>query len=189
MNPMGVADPEHAREDHNQDGDGDDSPGNVDGGTSEVFLSTRTDVFLAREVKLGKFFDFDGSFGLGRRARCARSFRGRRFGSAALLGFGSGGLPRLLRFELSLPHFVEIFGDGFFGIEAKVLGVGANESFIEYATGELVEVFFFDGAKHARRDLDDVGDVVEREFFALACLAKFVSEVAHETQRRLVLRS
>ena len=42
-----------------------------------------------------------------------------------------------------------------------MLGVGANESFVEDAAGKLVEVFFFDGAKHARADFGDVGNVVE----------------------------
>src|SRR5579885_1419480 len=154
-----------------------------------MLLLSRTDIFLAREMEFGKFFHFHGSFGLGRGTRSARSLYRLWFRSRALLGFRLWGLPRLLCFNLRLPHLVEIFVDGFFGIETELLGVGANESFVENAAGELIEVLFLDGAKHARSDLDDVGDVVERKLFALACLAKFVPEVAHETQRRLLFRS
>src|SRR5215831_4203586 len=62
-----------------------------------------------------------------------------------------------------------------------MLGVGANESFIEDAAGELIEVFFFDGLQHARADFCDIRDVIERKFFGLARLAEFCSEVTHET--------
>ena len=70
-----------------------------------------------------------------------------------------------------------------------MFGVRANESFIKDAAGKLIEILFFDGAEHARGDLDDIGDVIEREFFALARFAKFISEGAHGTRRWRVLGS
>ncbi len=62
-----------------------------------------------------------------------------------------------------------------------MLGVSANKSFIEDAAGKLIEIFLFDRLEHARADLDDIGDVIEREFFRLARLAEFVPELAHVT--------
>jgi hypothetical protein len=60
-----------------------------------------------------------------------------------------------------------------------MLGIGADESFVEDAAGKLVEVFFFDGAKHARADFGDVGNVIERDVFFLARFAEFVAELTH----------
>ena len=60
-----------------------------------------------------------------------------------------------------------------------MLGVCADESAIEDAAGQLLEVFLFDGLQHARADLGDVGNVVERELFLLARFAEFVAELAH----------
>lgn len=62
-----------------------------------------------------------------------------------------------------------------------MLGVGANESFIEDAARKLIEILFFDGLEHARTDLDDIGNVIKRKFFRLARLAEFVPELAHVT--------
>ena len=81
--------------------------------------------------------------------------------------------------DLSLAQAGKIVADGFFVVESEMLGVGADEPLVEYATGKLIEVLFFDGLEHARADLGDVGNVVERELFFLARLAKFVSEFAH----------
>jgi uncharacterized protein (DUF2164 family) len=66
-----------------------------------------------------------------------------------------------------------------------MLGVGAYESLVEYTAGELVEVFFFDGLEHARADLSDVGNVIEREVFLLARFAEFVAEFAHDGLQRM----
>ena len=60
-----------------------------------------------------------------------------------------------------------------------MLGIGTDESFVEDTSGELIEVFLFDGLEHARGDFGDVGHVVEREFFLLARFAEFVAELAH----------
>lgn len=99
-------------------------------------------------------------------------------------GFGAridtrAGIPDLLRVDLRLAETVEIFVDRVFGVESEMFGVGANESFIEDAPGEAFEIFFLDGLQHARANLGDVGNIFEREFFGLARLAKFFSELAH----------
>lgn len=84
-----------------------------------------------------------------------------------------------MRIHLSLAEAGQVIVDGFFVIEAEVLGVGANESFIKDTAGKLIEVFLFDGFEHAGADLGDVGNLIEREISLLARLTKFVSEVAH----------
>lgn len=85
------------------------------------------------------------------------------------------GEDRLL-LNLAFAQGCEIIGDGFFFIEADLAGVGADESFIEDAAGELIEVFVFEGAQHAGADFGGVGDGIEREAALLALLAKFFSE-------------
>ena len=60
-----------------------------------------------------------------------------------------------------------------------MLGVGADEAFVEDAAGKPIEMFLFNGLKHAHADLGDVGDVIVREALLLACFVKFVAELAH----------
>ena len=84
-----------------------------------------------------------------------------------------------MRIDLRLSQACEVIGHGLIGIQAEMLGIGANESFVKHSAGQLIEVFFFDGLQHARADLGDVRHVIERELFFLACLAKFVSELSH----------
>ena len=73
----------------------------------------------------------------------------------------------------------DVPGDGFFLVEAKIFGVGANEAFVEDAARELVEVLLFDGAEHARADLGGVGNVLELDALPLARLTEFVAELSH----------
>ena len=40
--------------------------------------------------------------------------------------------------------------------------------------------------QHARADLSDIGNVIEREFFGLARFAEFCSELTHETSRPIL---
>ena len=68
-----------------------------------------------------------------------------------------------------------------------MLGVGADKSAIENATRQLIELFLFDSLQHSRTDLGDVGNVVEREFFSLACFAEFVAELTHVERPFVVL--
>jgi hypothetical protein len=60
-----------------------------------------------------------------------------------------------------------------------VLCVGTNESAIEDAARELIEMLLFDSLQHARADLGDVRNVVKREFLTFPRLAEFVSEITH----------
>jgi|HubBroStandDraft_5_1064220.scaffolds.fasta_scaffold15113_1 hypothetical protein len=73
----------------------------------------------------------------------------------------------------------DVPGDGFFLVEAKILGVGANEAFVEDAARELVEVLLFDGAEHARADLGGVGNVLELDALPLTRFTEFVAELSH----------
>ena len=68
-----------------------------------------------------------------------------------------------------------------------MLGVGADKSAIENATRQLIELFLFNSLQHSRTDLGDVGNVVEREFFSLACFAEFVAELTHVERPFVVL--
>lgn len=92
--------------------------------------------------------------------------------------------------DLGLAQAGQVVGDSLFGVEAEMLGVGANESLVEDAAGKLVEVFLLDRLQHARADFGDVGNVIEREAFGLARLAKFFSELAHGSpDRRCVTKT
>jgi len=141
------------------------------------FFGRRAKVLHAGKLQLGEFLDLHRRLG----------FRGglAGFGDAELVGgggagkFGANRIPDFVGIDLRLAQADKVVGDGFFVVEAEMLGVGANESFIEDAAGKLIEVLFFDGLQHARTDLGDVGNVIEREFFFLARLTKFVSELAH----------
>lgn len=93
--------------------------------------------------------------------------------------FWANRIPDFVGIDLRFAQADKVIGDGFFVVEAEMLGVGANESFIEDPAGKLIEGFIFDGLEHAGADLGYVGDVVEREIFFLARLAEFVSELAH----------
>lgn len=146
-------------------------------------------MFGARELQAGQFFsDLSGGHGFHDRLgisgqRLLRGWRGGRRGdSCGMVRDGSGGargLPDLVGVDLSLLQAGEIVSDGFFGVQAEMLGVGTDESAIEDATGKAVEVLLFDGLKHARADFGDVRNVIEREAFGFARLAEFVAELAH----------
>ena len=178
-----MACPENSDEDDDDHYDGKNSPGNLEGGLVGKIFAARAHIFGARQVKFGKFLDLDGRLGFHRRelgfdaasllCRCRRRLR---FGWDRARRFG---LPDFVGVDLRLAQAGEIVGNGFFVVESEMLRVGANESFIEHAAGELIEVFFFDGLEHAGADLGDVGNVIEREFFFLARLAEFISEFAH----------
>ena len=95
------------------------------------------------------------------------------------------GFPNFVGIDLRLPQASEVVSDGLFVVQSEMLGIGANESLVEYAAGKLVEMFFFDGLEHARADFGDVGDVIVRELFLLARFAEFVAEFAHDGLQRM----
>ena len=88
-------------------------------------------------------------------------------------------LPDFVRVDLGLAQAGEVVVDRLLVVQAEMLGVGADEPFVEDAAGQLVKALFFNGLQHARPDLGDVGNVIEREILPLARLAKFVAECAH----------
>ena len=87
--------------------------------------------------------------------------------------------PNFVRVDLCLAEAGEVVGDGFFVVQSEMLGIGADETFVEHAAGENIEALFFDGLEHARADLGDIGNGIQRDVLLLACLAEFVAEFAH----------
>ena len=100
----------------------------------------------------------------------------RRAGGTGFAGWSTEVGEDGLLLNLTLTQSGEIIGDRFFFVEADLAGVGPDESFIEDATGKLVEVFLFERAKHANADFGGVGNGIESEAALLALLAKFFSE-------------
>jgi hypothetical protein len=84
-----------------------------------------------------------------------------------------------LLLDLAFAQGGEVVGYGFFFVESDLAGVGADETFVEDAARELVEVFIFECAQHADADFRGIGDGVELEPALLALLAKFFSEDSH----------
>jgi len=80
----------------------------------------------------------------------------------------------------------EIVRYGFFFIEADLAGVGADESLVENAAGELVKVFVLEGTQHAGADFCGLGDGLEIEPALFALFAKFFSKRSHGWLRRRV---
>ena len=136
-------------------------------------------VLRAGKLEVGEFYFLDGCMGF--RCWLRRSWFGSRDRSGLRRrGSADGrGLAELIGVNLGLAEAGEVVGDRFFVAEAKMLGVGANESFIEDAARKQVEVFFFDGLQHAGADFGDAGDVVERELLGFAGFAEFVAECGH----------
>ena len=178
---VGAAYPKDDGQNNDYGGNGNDSPWNFNIRIARKIFSWGANVFGPRKLQARKLLD------LQRRMR----FHGRLAGLEKTL-FRCDGAPlrgthqrRTFRFpdlvgvDLCLTEAGEIIGDGFFGVHSEMLGVGANESLVEDTAGELIEVLFFDGLKHTRTDLGDIGNGIERDVFFLACLAEFVSEFAH----------
>jgi len=90
--------------------------------------------------------------------------------------------------KLVLAQGEEIIGDGFLLVKADLAGVGADETLVEDAAGELVKAFVLDSAQHAVADFGGGGDGVERDAALLALFAKFLSERTHGGLRRAVRR-
>jgi len=86
--------------------------------------------------------------------------------------------------NLTLAQGREVIGYGFLFVESDLAGVGAHETFVEYAAGKLVEVLVLEGAEHAGADFGRVGDSLERDATLFALLAKFFSERSHGWLRR-----
>ncbi len=178
-----AASPENDSEDGDDGSDGKESPWNFGRVGCEI-SAARMNVFGAGKLQFGEFFDL----------RRGLWFQGRQFGLAGAIFFerwrtwrrrGLFRLPHLVSVDLRLAQASEIVSDGLFVVESEMLGVSADESLVEDAAGELVEMFFFDGLEHARADLGDVGNVIEREFLLLARFAEFVAEFSHDGLQRM----
>ncbi len=176
----GMASPEDESEDDDHGGDRDDAPGNFARRFQREIFAAGTNVLGTGELQAGKF--------LGCWRRFGSYDRLERFDGMRFFGARSGWryarrrglrIPDFVSIDLRLAQASKVIGDGVLRIEAEMFGVGADETFVEDAAGQLVEMFFFDGLQHARADLGDVGNVIVRELFFLARFAKFVAEFAH----------
>jgi hypothetical protein len=81
-----------------------------------------------------------------------------------------------VRVEFSLACDVTV--DSFVFVQSEMLGVGADETLVEDAAGEPIELFVFNRLQHAAADFGGTGDVVERDALLLALSAEFVAELA-----------
>lgn len=93
-------------------------------------------------------------------------------------------LARLIFANLTLAHGGQVIGYSFFFVQADLAGVGADETFVEDAAGELVEVLFFEGTQHASADFGGFGDGIKPDALLLALLAKFFSECSQGRLRQ-----
>lgn len=178
---VGAAYPKDDGQNNDYSGNGNDSPWNFNIRIARKIFSWRANVFGPWKLQARKFLD------LQRRMR----FRARLAGLEKTLFRCDGAalrrprqrrtfrFPDLVGVDLRLAEAGKIIGDGFFSIHSEMLGIGANESLVEDTAGQLIEVLFFDGLEHARTDLGDIGNGIERDVFFLARLAEFVSEFAH----------
>jgi hypothetical protein len=176
-----VAHPEYAGQNDYDGGDGKDSPRNFAVGVSAKTSPPVTQVFGARKLQVREFLNLYGRLrfrarntGVGRTPlfRRRRVLRGAR--PRGRLRF-----PEVVCIDLRLAQAGKIVADRFFVVQSEMLGVSADESLVEYASGELVEVFFFDSPKHTRANFCNVRNVIERDFLLLARLTEFISEFAH----------
>ena len=181
-----VANPENGAEHDDDCGEGEDSPGKgIVARDGEIYWCG-ADIFGARELQVRKFFflflDLDTRVFFESWLRVGRDGTFLRHGGSRSWSTrrdGTSGIPDFMRVDLRLAQSDEVVVDGFFGVVAEMLGVGADESFIEDAAGKLLEVVFFDSLQHAGADLGDVGNVVERDAFSLARQAKFFAKLGH----------
>ena len=171
-----MAVPEDDDCDQNRNCERDEFPGNGCPRRPVILAAALADMFRARQLQIGQLLDLNRGLGLGNgfgRRRSDLDCRGRMFRHRQAFG-----LPDLLRIDLRLAQASKISVDGFVRVEAEMFGIGTNESAIEDSPGKLIEVFVFDSLEHARSNLGDVGNVIEREILALACLAELVPEFA-----------
>lgn len=150
----------------------------------EEILPAGRDVVRAGHLQVGQFLLLHLGCEL-RRGRLGLNLlrlSGLGFRSVAASS-GSRRLPDLLRIDLRLAESCQIVANGLFCVQAEMFRVSADESFVKDATGKVFEVFLFDRAKHARADLGDIGNIVQREFLLLARVTKFVAEISQVALR------
>jgi len=165
---------------------GDQSPRDVGEIGVDGHLAPGADVLGFGQLQVGQFdvlwgisFRIRGTparfIGAVTRLPAVPALTGTAFGCRGL----DGGLIRTPRLTVELVQSGYVAGDGFLFIEAQMLGISADKTFVEYAAGKLFEALFFDGAEHARADLGGVGDVLELDAQSLALFAEFVAELSH----------
>lgn len=171
-----MASPEDDGEDDDYDSDGDQAPGNSGAAVVEKFIARRLHMLGARELQVREFVIVVSGCGLRLQRGLAVGRERTLFGS---VGARRNGVPDFMGVDLGLAQADQVVADSVLVVEAEMLGIGANESLVEDAAGELVESFLLDGLEHARGYFGGVGNVIERDVFRFARLAKFVAELAH----------
>jgi len=166
--------PEKDPQNEDEGGNCDQLPGG-EGRSAEIFLLCRAHVLGAGKLQLREF-DLRG--GLGFYSDIGKWTLG-ALATAVSTAVAWFCVPSGVRIDLCLAQAGEVVGDGIVGIQTEMLGIGADESLVEDAAGQSIEVFFFNRLQHARADLGDVGNVVQRELFLLSRFAEFISELSH----------
>lgn len=171
--------PENSNQNHEHN-QGGNSP-RRQGAIGSSHWPPRSNVFRLGELQVGELL----CIGLGGGRGHCRAGVGGSFEScwAAFLASARrdrrGWCRGVLGIELCLAQGRQILGYSLFIVEPEMAGVGADESFIKDTAGKLIEAFVFDGFEHARADLGDVGNVIERVATPLALFAELVSEGSH----------
>src|ERR1700751_2058274 len=88
----------------------------------------------------------------------------------------------------SLAGRFKIVGDGLLFVEADRARVGAYETFVEKAAGELAEFFIFERVEHTRSDLGGGGDLLERHFLFFAFELELFTERGQGVSSEIWLR-
>ncbi len=108
---------------------------------------------------------------------CRTKWAGRLTIIMAVLGCGATQIRQnRLLLHLILTQRGQIVRNRLIFVEANLSSVSPNKTLIKDAAGELVELFVFERAQHARADLSRIGDGVERDAAPLALLPKFLSK-------------
>jgi len=101
----------------------------------------RSDAKVGARIRARVFRDVPGKGGRGH-VIYAGAGADRMLGRFRVLGAKFG--HDIQRPGLAFAESVEIFGDRFFGVEADVAGIGADETFVENAAGKLVEALILE---------------------------------------------
>src|SRR3954451_7819673 len=72
-----------------------------------------------------------------------------------------------------------IVGDRLIFIQAEVTRIRANETFVENATGELIEFFFFYGAEKSRANFSGLGHIIQCDLALFSFAFQPLAEGSH----------
>jgi len=90
-----------------------------------------------------------------------------------------GGVDRGQTLHPALTQCFHVIRECLFFIEPDVTGVGPNETLVENAPRQLLELLFLEGAQHTRTDLGAQRDIIERDAALLAFFLQPVTKRSH----------